>query len=164
MLFFKILKSSIEKQFSYLNWMILSSWNERFLSYKEVISSLQYVLTNMVVDKPYILYLKSVFKLYQDDLKGYIMALWKWNINYGSQNGILSNSNLDNLQLSKHYYNLKYLYSQIRVCFLNYYCQYFQFQLPLLKEVFYIKNIEQYYIRNTTYLNMYIVIVCNSHG
>lgn len=66
---------------------ILLSLNERFLSHHEIINSLQYVLPNMIVDKPYS-NLKTAITFYQNDLKGYddiIEAeyqLWqsKWNL------------------------------------------------------------------------------------
>lgn len=66
---------------------ILLSLNERFLSHHEIINSLQFVLPNMIVDKPYS-NLKTAVTFYQNDLKGYddiIEAeyqLWqsKWNL------------------------------------------------------------------------------------
>lgn len=49
---------------------ILLSLNERFLSHHEIINSLQYVLPNMIVDKPYS-NLKTAVTFYQNDLKSY---------------------------------------------------------------------------------------------
>ncbi|XP_060856388.1 52 kDa repressor of the inhibitor of the protein kinase-like [Metopolophium dirhodum] len=66
---------------------IFLSLNERFLSHHEIINFLQFVLPNMIVDKPYS-NLKTAVTFYQNDLKGYddiIEAeyqLWqsKWNL------------------------------------------------------------------------------------
>lgn len=49
---------------------ILLSLNERFLSHNEIINSLQYVLPNMIIDKPYPIN-KIAVTFYQDDLKGF---------------------------------------------------------------------------------------------